>query len=130
VSGVSPTQLSLRRLRSEGWAVDVCERWVPMGGGAQSVRRDLFGLLDLVALRAGETMGVQTTTASNYLSRVKKLTDDEHRPTLDLLLEAGWLVAVHGWRLTDAKGHACTHRPAHCACRWDLHHESLMGARL
>jgi hypothetical protein len=112
----------LRHLRKEGWRVDVCERWVPNpghpGGGK---RRDLFGLVDLIALRGHQTMGVQTTTHSNVSNHLTKMLDDEHKPALADLIVAGWLVCVHGWRLSTRDLHACTHGRARCGCRWVLH---------
>jgi hypothetical protein len=117
---MTPTQLSLRLLRAEGWSADICERWVPQGAGG--IRKDLFGLVDLVAVRGHETAGVQTTSHANFASRVTKITDDEHRAAFDALKAAGWLIVVHGWRLSTLKGdHACPHGKARCSCRWTLH---------
>lgn len=117
---MTPTALSLRHLRAEGWLVDVCERWVP-GVSGLKVRRDLFGLVDLVALRGPQTMGVQTTSHTNALSRLKKITDGEHAEALAAMQAAGWSVVVHGWRKSTRDGHACKHGRARCACRYTLH---------
>jgi len=116
---VTPTQLSLRFLRDDGWLVDVCERWVPAPGGR--VRRDLFGMIDLVAVRGAETMGVQTTSHSNALARLNKMQDDEHAVALEALHAAGWLLVVHGWRKSTRDGHACQHESKRCGCRYTLH---------
>lgn len=56
----SPTQRSLAHLRSLGYRVAVVERWNPHA----RIRQDLFGVLDLLAVRDGEILGVQTTNAS------------------------------------------------------------------
>jgi hypothetical protein len=116
---MTPTALSLRHLRGEGWTVDVCERWVPAGVG--QVRKDLFGMLDLVALRDTVTMGVQTTSHGNALSRHKKIVDDEHAERLAALHAANWIVVVHGWRKSTRDGHACPHDKPRCGCIWTLH---------
>lgn len=119
---MTPTELSLRHLRKDGWLVDVCERWVPNPvhpGGGQ--RRDLFGLIDLVAIRGTQTLGVQTTTVTNVNAHLLKMTDDEHRPRLADLFVAGWIIVVHGWRKSTRDGHACTHGRVVCGCRWTLH---------
>ena len=58
-------------------------------------RQDLFGILDLVALLDGDTIGIQTTSAANISARVKKITECEHLPALR---KAGWTILVHGWR--------------------------------
>jgi hypothetical protein len=83
-------------------------------------------MLDIVALRDAETMGVQTTSHTNFHARMIKLTDEEHRPNLLALRAAGWTIAVHGWRLTDRFGHACKHGRARCACRWNLHYHEML----
>jgi hypothetical protein len=121
---MSPTFLSMRHLRAEGWLVDVCERWVPSATG--QVRKDLFGLIDLVALRGSETMGVQTTSHTNALARVKKIGDADHTEQLAALHAAGWLVVVHGWRKSTRDGHACPHGKTACGCRWTLHRQEVI----
>jgi hypothetical protein len=117
---ISPTALSLRLLRAEGWLVDVCERWIPSGGVGQ-IRKDLFGLIDLVAVRDSSTMGVQTTSHTNVNARLNKMSDEEHQTALRSLQTAGWIIVVHGWRMTSRDGHACKHGKARCGCRWALH---------
>jgi hypothetical protein len=118
---VSPTELSLRHLRDEGWTADICERWIPGGSGISGRRKDLFGMLDLVAVRGAETLGVQTTSHANANSRANKMRDDEHAERLAALHAAGWVVVVHGWRLSTRDGRACTHGRPRCGCRWTLH---------
>jgi aspartate/glutamate racemase len=88
---LSPTHLTLRHLRNNGWTAQVVEHWVP---GAD-VRRDLFGFIDVLALRGAETLAVQTTTASNVASRVKKIALCQH---IGAVREAGWAIRVHGWK--------------------------------
>jgi hypothetical protein len=90
----STTQLSLDYLRDLGYVVDVVERWVPGTAGGPRVRRDLFGILDLVAVRSSETMGVQTTTKGELSKRARKIADSDH---IGALREAGWTLHVHGW---------------------------------
>jgi len=87
---VTPTQLTLRALRADGWQAEVVEKWVP---GA-NVRRDLFGFVDVLAVRGTETLAVQATSASNVSARVRKIAD---APTLPAVREAGWGIVVHGW---------------------------------
>ena len=88
---LSPTQLTLRLLRDDGWLVEVTEKWVP---GA-NIRKDLFGWIDLLALRDGETLAVQTTSWSNMSSRVNKITESD---TVDAVRKAGWTIWVIGWK--------------------------------
>jgi len=93
---MSPTQRSLKHYRDLGYIAGVVERWIPQA----RKRSDLFGILDIVAVGNGETVGVQTTSASNVSARVKKIADSE---AIGELREAGWRVIVQGWR-KNAKG--------------------------
>jgi hypothetical protein len=87
----SPTQRSIEYLRKSGWMVDVVEKWIP---GA-NIRRDLFGLWDILAVQDGVTLAVQVTSYGNVSSRIKKITESE---VLPMLRQAGWVLKVHGWR--------------------------------
>ena len=86
----SPTQLSIAKLKKEGWCVGVVEHW----NAFARIRQDLFGFIDIVALRGEETLAVQTTSYSNVSSRVHKIADHENTP---FVRKAGWSIHVHGW---------------------------------
>ena len=88
---MTPTQLTLRKLREEGWTVEVVERWVP---GA-NIRKDLFGFIDLMAIKDEQTLAIQATSYSNMSARVKKIEASEH---LTAVRKAGWSIWVIGWR--------------------------------
>jgi len=96
----SPTQLSLKKLREEGYLVDVVERWIP---GA-NIRKDLYGFGDLLCIKRKETLVVQTTTASNMAARCRKIADHEN---VGPVREAGWAIHVHGWHQDDKKKWHC-----------------------
>ena len=86
----SPTQRSLAHLRKEGYTVTITEHW-----NAFARRRvDLWGFCDLLALKPGETLCVQTTSLSNMSARVNKIAEHENTPKLR---DAGWQIHVHGW---------------------------------
>ena len=87
----SPTQRSLEKLRADGWRAEVVERWIP---GA-NIRKDLWGWVDILALRDGVTLAVQTTSAANVSARVRKIADSD---SLADVRKAGWRIAVWGWR--------------------------------
>jgi hypothetical protein len=90
-AGVTPTQLTLRHLRANDWPlVEVVERWNPHA----RIRQDLFGFVDVIAVRRDETIAVQTTSAANVASRVRKIAD---HPNIGVVREAGWKIVVHGW---------------------------------
>ena len=92
---MTPTQRSLARLRETGYVAEVVERWNPFARR----RQDLFGVIDIVCLGDGETIGVQTTSGSNVSARVKKITESAH---LGALRRAGWKLVIHGWRKNAA----------------------------
>lgn len=94
---MSPTQRSLALLRARGYTAAVVERRLPRG----FITQDLFGFVDILAIRRGETLAVQTTSGDNVASRVRKIADAEH---VGAVREAGWLIHVHGWRKSAKSG--------------------------
>lgn len=88
---MTPTQRSLAHLRNEGYRVATVEKWNPHA----RIRQDLFGFIDILGVRDGETIAVQTTSGSNVAARVKKIAEAE---ALSDVRAAGWKVFVHGWR--------------------------------
>ena len=93
---VSPTQRTLALLRKRGYRAAVVEKWNPHA----KIRQDLFGVVDVLAIREGETLAVQATSGSNVASRIRKIEDSD---ALSDIREAGWAFHVHGW-LKNAKG--------------------------
>lgn len=93
---LSPTTLTLRHLRAEGWTVEVVERWNPHA----RIRQDLFGFIDLLAIRGNETLAVQTTSATNAAARLNKIVAHENARAV---LRAGWRIEVHGWKKVRGK---------------------------
>jgi carbonic anhydrase len=102
---VTPTARTLAFLRKAGWLAWVVEKWIPQ----TRQRSDLFGFIDVLAIREGETLAVQSTSGSNVSSRVKKITEHEN---VARVRAAGWAIHVHGWR-KNAKG------------RWELREVDL-----
>ena len=88
---MTPTQLTLRKLREDGWTVEVVEKWVP---GA-NIRKDLFGFIDLMAIKDEQTLAVQATSYSNISARVKKIEASDY---LAAVRKANWSIWVIGWR--------------------------------
>jgi carbonic anhydrase len=99
----SPPTLTLRHLREQGWPlVEVVEHWNPHA----RIRQDMFGFVDVIAVRRGETLAVQTTSAANVSARITKIAD---HPNVGAVREAGWSIRVHGWRKRGG--------------RWELHRD-------
>ena len=88
----TPSSRTLDKLRADGWRVAVVERW----NSHARVRHDLFGFVDVLAIRGDETLAVQATSASNVAARVRKITADCGDALADVR-KAGWRVLVHGW---------------------------------
>ena len=112
----SPTELTLDRLRKAGWTAEVVERWVPAphltGGG---FRRDFLGCIDIVAVRRGETLAVQCTSASGHSARVKKVCKE---PRMYAWLSAGNRLEVWSWDQEAPR------------CRWRERVEEITADRL
>jgi hypothetical protein len=91
----SPTQLSMAWLRANGYTPCITEHW----NAFARIRQDMYGFIDIVAVRDGETLGIQTTSASNMSAREKKIRASDNWPRL---LRAGWKIRVHGWKKNKA----------------------------
>lgn len=86
----SPTARSLAKLRKDGWRPWIVETF----NHYTKTRSDMFGFVDILAIRENETLAVQATSYSNVSSRVKKITDHEN---VGFVREAGWRIEVWGW---------------------------------
>lgn len=92
---MSPTQRALKHLREMGYQAQVVEKW----NAFAKIRIDLFGCIDIVAVRPGvPVLGVQCTSHSNISSRVEK----------SLVLGQMWLSTGHAqlevWAWRKLKG--------------------------
>jgi hypothetical protein len=90
VSKATPTSRTLAELRDDGWTAEVVEKWNPHA----RVRNDLYGFIDILAVRGAETLAVQATSSSNVASRVRKIADHVN---VAAVREAGWRIEVWGW---------------------------------
>lgn len=87
---MSPNARSKALLETEGYLAYIAQMRV-----TRLVTRDLFGILDLVAIREGETLGVQATSSSNHAARRRKVRESEALPAL---LRANWRIEIHSWK--------------------------------
>jgi len=94
----SPTSRSLALLKEQGYITAVVEKYNPHA----RIRQDLFGFIDILALRDGETLAVQATSGSNVAARVAKIAESETAP---IVRKAGWRIEVWGWRKNAAGKH-------------------------
>lgn len=90
MSRKTPTQLTLEKLRADGYTAAVVEHWNSHAG----IRQDLFGFIDVIGLKGAETLAIQATSASNVSARVHKIAES---PLVGAVREAGWTIKVWGW---------------------------------
>ena len=82
---------SLELLRSEGYLTDITESY----NFFSKKRKDLFSIIDLVGIKDGEFLFVQTTTRPHMNERWEKI---KRAPATVLLLSIpGIKVEIHGW---------------------------------
>lgn len=93
----SPTARTLAALRAEEWTAQVVERW----NAFARVRVDLFGCIDVLAVRPGAILAVQATSGANVAARVAK---SKALPALRTWLEAGGRFEVWGWAKRGRRG--------------------------
>lgn len=89
----SPTQRTLKRLRDEGYIAGVVERH----NVYSHTKNDLFGFVDVLAVKPGSTVAVQATSGSNAAARVTKILEERENEAKTCLL-AGWTIQIWGWR--------------------------------
>ncbi len=91
------TELTLKRLRETGWTVAIVERWVQ----AARKRIDAFGLIDILAVRPGAVLGVQSTTGSQHSEHVRKALAE---PRLVRVLASGMRFELWSWAKRGGRG--------------------------
>ena len=98
--GISNTSRTLRYIREQGWESDKVEQWIknpkhPAGG----FRKDLFGIIDIIALTAKGIMGIQSCGQS-FAEHNRKILA---APMALKWLEKGGLLMLIGWRKLKLK---------------------------
>lgn len=88
----SPTSLTLRRLREQGFVAAPVERFLPQ----VNRKRDLFGVADVLAFHPRDRVFllVQATSIGHVADRLARC---RVRPELALWLRAGGVFEVWGW---------------------------------
>jgi len=95
----SPTQRSLALLRKEGYTAQVVEKFNPFA----HIRQDLFGFIDIVAIKTGTpgVLGVQTTTQAHVAEHEAKIRKTE---AFKVWLASGNHLEIHGWAKRGKRG--------------------------
>lgn len=106
---MTPLARSLALLRDRGYTVARAEHW----NAFAHVRQDLFGFVDLVAIRAGASiLAVQVTVQDRAGDHRRKIEKNEAAQTW---LEAGGRIELHLWAVRKDGGRRA---------RWTCHIES------
>jgi hypothetical protein len=92
-------QLSLVRLREQGYLCAITEHRARAQGGT-TILKDLFGFVDIIAVRGDVTLAVQATTEGNAMNRVHKIEESD----LYEKVRKAWLIEVWGWRKLKPDG--------------------------
>ncbi len=94
------TARSLDLLRAAGYMADVTERHIPYA----RIKRDLFTIGDIFAIKAGEAAIVQTTSKDHLAERIRKIRACE---AFDTILASGLKIYAHGWYQQPNRRWAC-----------------------
>lgn len=86
----SPTQRSLKLMRERGYTCAIVEHWNPFA----HIRQDLYGVIDILCIKEGETVAVQACNYSDVSKRVQKIADS---PNTAIIRSANWKILIHGW---------------------------------
>lgn len=92
----SPTQRTLAEMRKRGYCAEVTERYLHV----IKRRKDLYGFIDILAVKKGEIVGIQACSATDISKRVDKIANHEN---VGIVRSSGMKLLVHGWR-KNSKG--------------------------
>ena len=113
MGSLTPVQRTMRELRNRGMVCAVVERF-NQHAGPHGVRQDLFGIIDIIAVRPGlPTLGVQVCSATDHARRRTKAIEEARLITW---LAAGNRFEVWSWKKTKR--------------RWQLRREELTGVQV
>ena len=100
---ITPTQRTMAALRQQGLKCAIVEKRVPANTEWGSITRDLFGIIDIIALSRStrEIIGVQSTGQA-FAEHRRKLEGPQKQDCIDWLYCRGGL-QLWGWRKLVAK---------------------------
>lgn len=98
MSKPSPTSRTLAKLRELGFTAQVVERWNPHA----RIRQDLFGCIDVIAIRPGVgIVGIQACAGASHAARVAKM---KAEPRLAEWVESGGKAECWSWAKQGPRG--------------------------
>lgn len=99
---MTPTQRTTSWLKEQGYLVGTVERFIhPSSFSGTGYRKDLFGCIDMIAIKTGEVVAVQST-GTDWSGHWKKLTVGSGRSGLEAWLDTGQPFLLIGWRKLKA----------------------------
>ena len=112
---MTPTQRTLALLKKQGLPCEVVEKWIsyhkqPGQVGPPGIRKDLFSIIDILALDYDRgVVGIQTCSGSGYSAHYQKITVDNRENTAMWLNTPGTALEIWAWRkLKKVKGGKAT----------------------
>lgn len=110
--GISATKRTMDECERRGWIAQVVEQRIPH----TFITRDLFGIIDIVAITPDGIMGIQATAGSN--NHALRMHKARAEPRLAAWLAAGAAFAVWSWAKRGARGKPKT---------WTLREEHIVS---
>ena len=96
--GISNTSRTLEYIRSRGWEADKVEQFNPYAGKFGH-RKDLLGIIDIIALGENSIIGIQST-GQMFAEHDRKILEE---PLARKWLECGGRLMLIGWRKVKLK---------------------------
>ena len=125
MSKTTPSSRSKRYLEGLGYMVGTVERY----NHITQRRHDLFGFIDLIAVRGDDIVGLQVTSDSNISARVKKI-KEECDDAAKSWIAAGGLIVVQGWGKKKVKRKSPRETWQHRSVEIVANLESTLGGEL
>ena len=95
---MTPTERTMKEARKLGFTVAVVERWNPR----VKIRQDLFGCIDLIAMKPGVgVIGIQACAGASHAARKAKLLAE---PRMWEWLDSGARAEVWSWAKRGPRG--------------------------
>tara|TARA_R110000803_G_scaffold166658_1_gene229921 strand:- start:266 stop:652 length:387 start_codon:yes stop_codon:yes gene_type:complete len=92
---MSPVQRTLALLKKQNIPCGIVERFVK--NGAFGFRKDLFGIIDIIALGSHGVKGIQVC-GTDYAPHWKKITEEKWKESEDWLNCPGTSLEIWSWR--------------------------------
>lgn len=100
MSGLSPTQRTLKAMREQGRICGIVEKF-NHHAGPYGIRQDLFGFIDIIALDPEQGVVAVQSCGQDFSGHVKKLLEERNEAVYEWLRHAP--CELWGWRRVKLK---------------------------